>query len=427
MWNPTKDPRRLHSGADAVGRSQRPPAILPDRFRRFLLARFLATAAVQMQSVAVGWQIYARTGDPLALGLVGLAQFVPFLLLVLIAGQIADRVDRLRIVTAGFLVQMLCALLLAVFSGNHTGSLWMIFAILSLFGASRAFLVPATQATLIQLVPPERFRRALALNSSVFQIAVIGGPAVGGLIYGAGPDAVYRTVAVLLGLAALLSWTVGQNRVKAAETRASTRSSLLEGLHFVRSQPTILGAISLDLFAVLFGGVTALLPAYASDLLAVGPAGLGLLRTAPGVGATLAALALSRSPIGRHLGRWLFGSIILYGLATLVFGVSRDFGLSVGALIVMGGADMISVYIRHLLVQIQTPDAIRGRVSSVNAVFIGASNELGEFESGLTAAWFGLTPAVLLGGAATLLIAGLWLRVFPALRRLDRLPLHPPA
>jgi MFS family permease len=263
---------------------------------------------------------------------------------------------------------------------------------------------------------------ALALNSSVWQIATIAGPALGGIVYLAGPATVYTSVAVLLGIAVALTLAIPAPSEDRHSGEPPSRDSLLSGLRFVRSRPLILGAISLDLFAVLFGGATALLPVYAADVLHVGPTGLGWLRTAPGIGAAVCGAVLGLLPITRRVGGWMFAGVIAYGCATLVFGVSTQFWLSMVALVAMGAGDMVSVYIRHLLVQLETPDEIRGRVSAVNAVFIGASNELGEFESGLTASWWGTVPAVIAGGLATLGVAGLWARLFPELRRLDRFP-----
>jgi len=392
-------------------------------FRRFIAARFLATLAVQMQTVAVGWQVYAVTRDPLDLGLVGLSQFLPFVLLILPAGHLADSRDRRRILAACFALECVCALLLLAFAAYGLGSARPVFAAMVLFGIARAFAMPAGQALLPNLVPRARFGTAVALNSSTWQVATIAGPALGGIVYLLGAPVVYASVAVLLAVSVVLVLSLragGREASRCAE--AAGWQALLSGLRFVRSRRLVLGAISLDLFAVLFGGATALLPVYAADVLHVGPAGLGWLRTAPGVGAALCGLMLGVLPITRRVGRWMFGGVIVYGVATVAFGVSASFWLSLVALVVMGAGDMVSMYIRHLLVQLETPDEIRGRVSAVNAVFIGASNELGEFESGLTAAWFGTVPAVVVGGCATLVVAGAWSRLFPELARLDRFP-----
>jgi MFS family permease len=283
--------------------------------------------------------------------------------------------------------------------------------------------MPTGQALLPNLVTREQFGTAVALNSSTWQVATIAGPALGGVVYLLGAPVVYASVAVLLAAAVAMVLTLragGRDEARSAEPPGW--EALLSGLRFVRSRRLVLGAISLDLFAVLFGGATALLPVYAADVLHVGPAGLGWLRTAPGIGAALCGVALGLAPITRQVGRWMFGGVIVYGLATIVFGASGSFWLSLAALLVMGAGDMVSVYVRHLLVQLETPDEIRGRVSAVNAVFIGASNELGEFESGVTAAWFGTVPAVIVGGCATLLVAGAWSRLFPELSRMDRFP-----
>jgi len=393
-------------------------------FRRFLLARLLATLAAQMQIVTVGWQIYEITHDPLDLGIVGLSQFVPFVLLILSAGQAADRHDRRRILTLCYAVEAVCAMLLLVFTLQRIESAWPVFGAMTLLGCARAFSMPSSQALLPNLVPTESFPRAVALNSSVFQVATVVGPAIGGGVLSlGGPLAVYATVLALAVAAALLMLWVKDREVRAAPAREPPSwETLLSGLRFVRSKPVVFGAISLDLFAVLFGGATALLPIYASDILQVGPGGLGLLRTAPGVGASLFAIALAFLPITRHVGPWMFGGVAMFGAATIVFGISTHFVLSLVALAVLGAADMVSVYVRHLLVQLETPDYIRGRVSAVSAVFIGASNELGEFESGITAKWWGTVRAVLVGGIATLVVTGLWARWFPVLWRMDELP-----
>jgi len=392
-------------------------------FARFIVARFLATLAVQMQTVAVGWQVYEVTRDPLDLGLVGLSQFLPFVLLILPAGHLADSRDRRRILAGCFALQCLCALLLLAFAARGLDSARPVFAVMVLFGIARAFAMPTGQALLPNLVPRAQFGRAVAVNSSTWQVATIAGPALGGVVYLLGAPVVYGTVAVLLmaAVAMVLSLRAG-GRDEARSAEPLGWQALLSGLRFVRSRRLVLGAISLDLFAVLFGGATALLPVYAADVLHVGPAGLGWLRTAPGIGAALCGIALGLSPIARHAGRWVFGGVIVYGVATVIFGASTSFWLSLAALLVMGAGDMVSVYVRHLLVQLETPDEIRGRVSAVNAVFIGASNELGEFESGVTAAWFGAVPAVIVGGCATLVVAGVWSRLFPELARMDRFP-----
>lgn len=390
-------------------------------FACYLAAKLLATLAVQMQSVAIGWQIYDITGSVVDLGLVGLAQFLPFLLLILPAGQAADRIDRRRIVATCFGVNLLCALLLLGFTLAGLKVVWPVFAVLALFGSARAFSMPAGQAILVNLVPPQNFAQAVAINSSSFHVAVIVGPMLGGLLYLAGPVVVYSVVAVLLALSVVFM-LLTRSATRPASREPASLSTVLEGLRFVFSKPIMLGAISLDLFAVLFGGATALLPAIARDVLHVDATGLGMLRSAPAIGAALTTAVLAFWPIQRRVGRWMFSGVAVFGVGTIVFGLSHSLALSVLALLAMGAGDMVSVYVRHILVQSETPDAIRGRVSAVSSVFIGASNELGEFESGITAGWFGLVPAVVFGGVATLVVTVLWMSGFRSLRTLDAFP-----
>jgi MFS family permease len=390
-------------------------------FTSYLSARLLGTLAVQMQHVAIGWHVYALTGNLVDLGLIGLAQFAPFLLLILPAGHVADRFNRRNIIALCIAAQLLCGLLLLAFTLSGLTTVWPVFAILALFGSARAFMMPATQAIVINLVPSDSFSKAVALSSSTFHVAVILGPTLGGLLYYYGATAVFVVSSALLALAvALMCATRPAGQVISREP--ATWHSVLEGMRFVKSRPIILGAMSLDLFAVLFGGATALLPALAADVLHIGPGGLGLLRTAPGVGAALCSVALAFFPITRRVGMWMFGGVAVFGAGTVVLGATTSFTVALAALLLMGAGDMISVYVRHLLVQYETPDAIRGRVSAVNAVFIGASNELGEFESGITAGWFGLTRAVIFGGVATLAVTGLWSVLFSVLSRMDRFP-----
>ncbi len=391
-------------------------------FVRYLIARCLGTLAVQMQTVAVGWQVYATTHNPLDLGWIGLSQFLPFVVLILPAGHFADHYDRRRIVTGCYLLNMVCAVLLLAFSLLHIVSIAPVFAVMSLLGVTRAFAMPSAQALVPNLVPPRLFAKATAVNQSIFQVSTIVGPTLGGVLYLAGANVVYGCVAALLGVSTLMMSSLRAGGRAPTIQQSVTLDSVLSGLRFVRSRGVVLGAISLDLFAVLFGGATALLPVYARDILHTGPTGLGILRTAPAVGAALCALLLTFSPLTRHVGRWLFFGVSLFGLATIVFGCSTNLIVSIIALIALGAGDLVSVYLRHLLVQLETPDAIRGRVSAVNAVFIGASNELGEFESGVTAAWFGTVRAVIVGGIATLVVAGCWARWFPELRTMDQLP-----
>ena len=400
-----------------------PIAVLRYRgYAAYAAARFCTTLCWQMLSVAVGWQVYALTHNPLDLGYVGLVQFLPFVVLVLPGGYVADHIERRLVLVTAYTVAALCAGILAWCSLSGLRAVWPIFAVMGVFGTGRAFWMPASSAMTPNLVPPEAFPSAVALNSMLLEVGVIAGPALGGVLYLIGPSVVYCVVTGLLFLAVALISIIKPLRARdtAAESGTGTMASLLEGLRYVLHHKALLGAISLDLFGVLFGGATALLPAYAQDVLHVGPLGLGVLRTATGVGAALTALALVVSPIERHVGRWMFAGVALFGLSTVVFGISRSFPLSLLALVLLGSGDMVSVYIRQVLIQLETPDAIRGRVSAVGSMFVGASNELGEFESGLTARWFGLVRAVVLGGVVTLGVVGAYLRLFPELRVMDR-------
>ena len=387
---------------------------------RLWCSRLASTSANQMLMVAVGWQMYDLTGSAWDLGLVGLLQFLPALLLVLVAGHVVDRFHRARIVALCMLAQVVIATTLALSAHQHWASRELLLFVSVLLGIVKAFQMPAQQALTPALVPPEVLPRALAFSSMGSQGAIVAGPALGGFIYVAGAQAVYLTCAVLFGLAGLLINGVRYDHAP-APSREMNLSTLMAGVHFVRHRPVVLGAISLDLFAVLLGGATALLPIFARDILHTGPWGLGLLRASPAAGAFTLSLLLTRWPITHHAGRVLLGAVAVYGAATLLFGVSTSFGLSMAALVVAGAADMVSIVIRQSLVQLDTPDDMRGRVSAVNSVFIGASNQLGEFESGATAALLGPVGSVLLGGVGTLLVAGLWMRLFRPLAQRDRL------
>ena len=390
----------------------------------FWFARVAAMVAHQMLAVGVGWQVYALTGSALDLGLVGLAQFIPSFVLMLVAGHVADRFDRRRVLQACMIVEALAAAGLALGSFQGWISVRAIFMLIFVVGAARAFQMPAMAALLPSLVPRALFPRAIASNSAATQAAIIAGPALGGFIYVAGPAAVYATSVALFLLTGLMVHLIRPERAQ-ARTEAVGLDSIFAGIRFIRSHPAVLGAISLDLFAVLLGGATALLPVYARDILDTGPWGLGLLRSSTAVGALAMALYLARHPLSRHAGRRMFAAVALFGIGTIIFGVSRSFVLSLGALAVLGAADMVSVVVRSSLVQLQTPDAMRGRVSAVNALFIGTSNQLGEFESGVTAAWFGVVPSVVIGGLGTLAVVALWMRWFPDLVRVDRLDAPP--
>jgi len=375
-----------------------------------------------MFAVAIGWQVYALTRDPLALGLVGLCEFAPFVCLVLVGGYVADHVDRRKILLCMWSADALGLGWVCLVTWAHVTAVWPIYLAIGVFGTTRAFWAPSLQALVPNLVPRDEFPRALAVNGTLFQTAVIVGPALGGLLFLLGPDIVFGVCAALFVLIIIVgSGLPPQRALPPPPGSPTTDSRFLDGVRYVLHQRTVLGVISLDLFAVLFGGATALLPIYASDVLHIGPVGLGLLRTAPGVGAALTAGLLTLYPINRHAGTLMFGGVALFGLCTLIFGESRIFIVSLLALFVLGAGDMLSVYIRGILVQLQTPDAIRGRVSAISSMFIGASNELGEFESGVTARWFGAVRAVLLGGTLTLAVVAGWMGLFPELRKLDRL------
>ena len=393
----------------------------PD-LRRYLSARFIVSVATQVQTVAVGWQVFQISGDPFDLGLVALSQFLPFILLILPAGHVADRYDRRRVQLLTFVVIALCAAALLGLSLANVTDLGPIFGVMVVYGIARAFSHPTGQALLPNIAPPGTFPQAIALHSSLGQIATIAGPALGGILVLFGLSVAYGLALALAVTGTVLVAGVRGGGRTTVDREPVSWSTLLSGIAFVRSRRVVLGSISLDLFAVLFGGAEALLPIYAGEILGVGPAGLGVMRAAPAVGAAILAAVVTVRPIRRHVGRWMFGGVAVFGLGTIVFGLSTSFALSLAALVVMGAGDMVSVYIRHLLVQLETPDAIRGRVSAVNSVFIGASNELGEFESGLTASWWGSVTAVVVGGAATIVVAASWMRLFPVLRRLDRFP-----
>jgi MFS family permease len=404
-------------------------SVLKNRdFSLYLSARFLSNIATQMLIVAVGWQVYHITGSVLDLGLIGLSQFLPFLCLVLFSGHVADQYDRRIILLFGLCAYFLCSVLLLTFALQKISTTLPIFAVLAAYGVTRAFQLPAAQSFVPTIVETGVLRNALALNSSANQVASITGPSVGGVLYAvaeghmgrnSGASLVYGTAAILLMTAAVLILMIRKRRAAVPRSQL-TWETLLQGIRFVWHRKTVLGAISLDLFAVLFGGAAALLPAYTRDVLHAGPAVFGYLRAAPGIGAGVTALWLAFRPVSRRVGVTMFAGVAAFGAATIVLGLTRQFWVAMIALIILGVGDMVSVFIRGLLVQLETPDAIRGRVSAVNSVFIGASNELGEFESGTTAAWFGLVPAIVLGGVLTLVVTFLWARVlFPRLWRMQ--------
>lgn len=389
------------------------------QFVRFWLARLVGITANQMLMVAVAWHMYDITSSAWDLGLVGLFQFVPALLMTLPAGHVADRLHRGRIFAACMFAQAVVAGLLVTATHGGFATRELILAVSIVLGMARAFQMPAQQALTPMLVPPELLLRAIALSSSGVQAAIVCGPALGGVLYAAGTTTVYVSCAVLLMLSCALTLTVRYRHHPS--NLAATWDTVLAGVTFVWRAKILLGATSLDLFAVLLGGATALLPIYARDILHTGPQGLGLLRAAPAFGALAMSLVLIRWPLQRRVGGRLLVAVGVFGLATVVFGLSTHFGLSLLALAVTGAADNISVVTRQTLVQLETPDEMRGRVSAVNSIFIGASNQLGEFESGATAALFGPVGSVVLGGVGTVLVAALWLRLFPALAQRDRM------
>jgi MFS family permease len=407
--------------APADSRAGRVAFTHPD-FVLFQIARFLIVAAVEMQAVAVGWQVYDITKRALDLGLVGLAQFLPGILLFLVSGHASDRFDRRKVLGTCYAGYALCSGLLLVIAERGAHSVRPIYAVLILLGVVRSFNGTASRSILPQLVPDEHFANAVAWNATTFQAATILGPSLGGILYALfrGPSAVYAG-AMLTAVGALVSTFRIKTRPQARRREPTTVKTILAGLQFIWREKMVLGAISLDLFAVLLGGAVALLPVYAREILHTGPWGLGLLRTAPGVGAALMAVALAHRPLRGRAGPTLLWSVAGFGICTILFGVSTSLVLSLLALIFLGASDMISVIIRATLVQLRTPDEMRGRVMAVDMVFIGASNELGQFESGLTAQWFGTVPAVLLGGVGTLAVIALWAWKFPELRRAGKL------
>ena len=389
-------------------------------FMRMWMARLFGTAGSQMLLVAIGWHMYDLTASAWDLGLVGLYQFVPALILALYAGHVVDRHHRGRIVALCYAVQAVVALVLLSAHQSGHDSRFLLLALSVVLGSVRAFQMPAQQSLTPMLVPALMLPRAMAFSSAGMQGAIIGGPALGGLLFAAGTGVVYGASLLLFGIGCVL---VARLRyVQPLRVREPvTLATVFAGVDFIWRRKPVLGAISLDLFAVLLGGAVALLPIYAKDILQTGPWGMGLLRSAPAVGALIASVMLTRRPIERHVGRTLLLAVALFGLCMVVFGISRSFTVSLIALAISGGADMVNVVIRQTLVQLETPDAMRGRVSAVNSIFIGASNQLGEFESGATAALLGPVGSVVLGGVGTIVVAAAWFRLFPSLAKRDRI------
>ena len=393
----------------------------PD-FRRYLGARLLTTLSSEMQSVAVGWQMYAITHRPLDLGLAGLAQFLPAVCLFLVTGHVSDRVPRKRILLACAFVFAVCSAFLLTFALRDISTVYPIYAVLLLNGTVRAFNMPAAQSFLPLILPRSVFPNGVTWQSSAFQASTIAGPMVGGILYGVTghPHFVYGTAMVgyLVG-----AWALSRVNptLPPPPPKTDLAMNVLGGLSYIWRNKLVLGAMSLDLFAVLLGGAVALLPVYAREILKVGALGLGFMRSAPGVGALLTSVTVAHWPLRRRAGLTMFWCVFAFGCFTVIFGLSRIPALSLAMLLLLGSADTISVIVRSTMIQLSTPDAMRGRVSAVNMVFIGASNEVGQFESGLTAQWFGAVPAVVMGGVGTMIVVCLWAWLFRSLRQLDRL------
>ena len=387
-------------------------------FVLFEIARFLIVAAVEMQAVAVGWQVYEITHKPLDLGLVGLAQFLPGILLFPISGHTSDVFDRRKVLSTSYAGFAICYGLLLTIAQRAAHSVTAIYVALILLGVVRSFNSTASRSILPLLVPGEHFPNAVAWNASVFQLATILGPSFGGILYAAfhGPSVVYGSAMATAVVATAFTFRI-KPEVKPRPREPMSLKTVFAGLHYIWSKKLILGAISLDLFAVLLGGATALLPVYAREILRTGPWGLGLLRTAPGVGAALMAVLLAHWPLRGRSGPTLLWAVAGFGVLTIIFGLSRSLTISLIALLLLGASDMISIIIRATLTQLATPDEMRGRVNAVDMIFIGTSNEFGQFESGVTAQWFGTVPAVVLGGLGTLVVIGLWAWLFPELRQ----------
>jgi MFS family permease len=395
-------------------------------YSRFFFARFLASFAIQIVSVSVGWQMYDATGNAFYLGLIGLFQFLPSLLLILVTGTVADRHNRRMIMAICLLVAGCCVASLLALTLTHNFVPWLVFLILIVFGIERAFMGPAVQSLAPNLVPAKDLANAIAWNSSSWQMASILGPVAGGLMYGVSPILSYSVALAFFAVSAILAFTISKPEER-SPPKAVTLDSMLAGFRFIAKEKVVLGAISLDMFAVLLGGAVALMPIFAKEVLTLGPWGLGLLRAAPGIGALVVAILLASYPIRKHAGLMMFTGVALFGAATVVFGLSEVTWLSICALMVMGAADMISVYVRETLIALWTPDEVRGRVNAVNMVFVGASNELGEFRAGTMASIFGAIPAVVIGGAGTLAVAVIWTMSFPKLRKIDSLEAPAPS
>jgi MFS family permease len=411
---PTRPGRRRVSGAVVFRHRD---------FQLYFFGKLLALLALYMLMVAITYQVYDLTGDPLDLAYIGLAIFAPAIGFALITGYVSDRFDRRLVLALCYGVMLLTAILFLVFTLSGWGEVWPVFLILVVLGTGRAFYQPASNALLPNLVPTEEFPNAVAWNTTSNKTAQVCGPALGGLLYLLGPEVVYAGAAATFAAGTAMTAMIRTRSQREGREPTNLRT-LLAGVRYVWEKKIILGAITMDLFVVLMGGVTALLPIYAKDILEVGPSGAGLLRSAMAAGGMVAALALTQIPMRRAVGRILYVSVAIYGLATIVFGYSEWFVLSLIAMATLGGADMVSVYIRSTLLQIATPDDMRGRVSAVNGVFVGASNELGEFRAGLMAAWLGAVPAVVIGGIGSVILCAACWPLFPDLRRVQRMDRH---
>lgn len=389
-------------------------------YRFFFSARFLGAFGIQITSVAVGWQMYEETGNSLYLGLIGLFQFLPSLLLILVTGTVADRYNRRAIMAICLGLASLCGAALLFITLTDSFVPWIVFSVLLVFGIERAFMGPAVQSLAPSLVPKVDLPNAIAWNSSSWQMASIIGPVAGGLLYGVSPVVAYSVATSFFAMSALLAICI-KKPVQNESHKQVTMESLLAGFKFISNEKVVLGAISLDLFAVLLGGAVALMPIFAKEVLTLGPWGLGLLRSAPGIGAIAVAIFLAFYPIRHRAGLLMFVGVALFGAATVVFGMSQTAWISIAALVVLGGSDMISVYVRETLIALWTPDEVRGRVNAVNMVFVGASNELGEFRAGTMASVTGAIPAVVIGGIGTIAVSIIWAMKFPQLRKIDNL------
>ncbi|MDF2558462.1 MAG: arabinose efflux permease family protein [Bacillales bacterium] len=387
----------------------------------FILSRLSSSFGYQMLAVAVGWQMYAITKSTFYLGMVGLVQFIPLVLLTFVSGHMADRYNRKWIISISQITSGLSVLVLAWSTYEGWINKEILLLLSFIIGAAMSFSGPAQQSMLPNIIEKKDFPKAVAISSSFFEFSVIIGPSLGGIFYAINPEFVYVVIGGLLLIASFLIQTVTMLNNETKRSNTNRIKEAFAGLSFIKSRPAILGALSLDMFAVLLGGATALLPVYASEILKIGPLGLGVLRSAPSVGALLVSIYLAKHPLKKNVGRTMFKAVICFGLATIVFGISNSLIVSFLALFVLGASDVVSVVIRQTFVQMETPDELRGRVSSVNFLFIGTSNQLGEFESGITASAFGVVPAVLIGGIGTVVIALLWMRLFPTLLKIDKL------